>query len=152
MDTDDRVLIIERVFDAPRELVWDAFTRTEHLMQWMGPRDHPAVSYEADPRVGGKWRACLRSPDGKEVLWQGGVFHEISPPERVVYTFQWDKRTPDDVTFATLVTITFAEEGDRTRMHFQQSYFNSNANRDGHNFGWNGSFDRLADFLKETRA
>ena len=52
LEADDRVLVIERVFDAPRELVWDAFTQTEHLMQWMGPRDHPAVSYEADARPG----------------------------------------------------------------------------------------------------
>ena len=149
---DDRVLIIERVFDAPRELVWDAFTKTEHLMQWMGPRDHPAVSYEADPRPGGQWRACLRSPDGKDVLWQGGVFHEITKPERIVYTFQWDKRSPDDFTFATLVTITFADEGARTRMRFQQAAFNSKANRDGHNFGWSSAFDRLAEFVAAEKA
>jgi uncharacterized protein YndB with AHSA1/START domain len=152
LDADDRVLLIERVFDAPRELVWDAFTKVEHLMQWMGPRDHPAVSYEADARVGGKWRGCLRSPDGKEVLWQSGVFHEVTKPERIVYTFQWDKRSPDDYTFATLVTITFKDEGDRTRMHFQQAYFNSKANRDGHNYGWNSGFDRLAEFLAREKA
>ncbi len=152
LEADDRVLIIERVFDAQRELVWDAFTKTEHLMQWMGPRDHPAISYEADARVGGKWRGCLRSTDGKEILWQGGVFHEITPPERIVYTFQWDKRTPDDITFPTLVTITFDDEGGRTRMHFQQTYFNTRANRNGHNYGWNSAFDRLAEFLATEKA
>lgn len=150
-EADDRVLVIERVFDAPRELVWDAFTKTEHLLHWMGPRDHPAISYDADPRPGGKWRGCLRSPDGKNVLWQGGVFHEITEPERIVYTFQWDKRSADDYTFATLVTITFEDEGDQTRMRFQQAYFNTKANRDGHNFGWSSGFDRLNDYLKKMQ-
>ena len=151
LEADDRVLIIERVFDAPRDLVWEMFTKPEHLLHWMGPRDHPAMSYEADPHPGGKWRGCLHSADGKDVLWQSGVFHEITKPERIVYTFQWDKRHIDDVTFATLVTITFEEEGERTRMRFQQAYFNTKANRDGHNFGWNSAFDRLNDLLKESR-
>jgi uncharacterized protein YndB with AHSA1/START domain len=149
---DDRVLIIERVFDAPRDMVWDAFTNPKHLLSWMGPRDHPATTYQADARPGGKWRGCLRSSDGKEELWQSGVFHEVTRPERIVYTFQWDKRHADDYTFATLITIHFAIEGARTRMHFQQAYFNTKANRDGHNGGWNSGFDRLAEFLAKEKA
>jgi uncharacterized protein YndB with AHSA1/START domain len=149
---DDRVLIIERVFDAPRDMVWDAFTNPKHLLSWMGPRDHPATTYQVDARPGGKWRGCLRSPDGKEELWQSGVFHEVTRPERIVYTFQWDKRHADDYTFATLITIHFAVEGARTRMHFQQAYFNTKANRDGHNGGWNSGFDRLAEFLAKEKA
>jgi uncharacterized protein YndB with AHSA1/START domain len=149
---DDRVLIIERVFDAPRDMVWDAFTDPKHLLSWMGPRDHPATVYQADARPGGKWRGCLRSPDGKEELWQSGVFHEVTKPERLVYTFQWDKRSADDHTFATLITIHFTDEGEQTRMRFQQTYFNTKANRDGHNFGWNSGFDRLAEFLAKKRA
>ena len=151
LEADDRVLVIERVFDAPRQMVWDAFTDAKHLRNWMGPKEFPAQSYEAAVYPGGKWRARLLSPDGKEELGQSGVFHEVSPPERLVYTFQWDKKTPDDHTFATLITITFDEDGDRTRMRFQQTYFNTKANRDGHNYGWNSGFDRLADYLSTMR-
>jgi uncharacterized protein YndB with AHSA1/START domain len=152
LEADDRVLIIERTFNAPREMVWEAFTDPKHLLQWMGPRPHPAVEYKADARPGGRWRGCLRSADGKEELWQSGVFHEVTKPERLVYTFQWDKRNDNDKTFATLITIHFFDEGDRTRMRFQQTYFNTKANRDGHNFGWNSGFDRLAEFLAKEQA
>jgi uncharacterized protein YndB with AHSA1/START domain len=153
LEADERMLVIERIFDAPRELVWEAFADPKHLLQWMGPRDHPANSYEADARPGGRWRGTLCSLDGTQKLGQGGVFHEVTKPERLVYTFQWDKRGADDFTFATLITIHFFEEDDgRTRMHFQQTYFNTKANRDGHNFGWNSAFDRLEDYLKEKRA
>lgn len=152
-EAEERVLEIERVFDAPRELVWEMFTDPKHLLQWMGPRWCPASAYEADVRPGGRWRANLRSPDGKMNLGQSGIFHEVTKPERLVYTFQWDKRDADDKTFATLITIHFFEEGDdRTRMHFQQTYFNTKANRDGHGEGWNSGFDRLADFLAKEKA
>jgi uncharacterized protein YndB with AHSA1/START domain len=153
LEADERVLVIERVFDAPRELVWDAFTNPKHLLQWMGPRKHPSKVFEAEVRPGGKWRGCLESRDGKEKLWQGGVYHEVTRPERLVYTFQWEKQSDDDFTFATLISIHFFEEDDgRTRMHFQQTYFNTRANRDGHNVGWNSAFDRLADFLAKEQA
>jgi uncharacterized protein YndB with AHSA1/START domain len=151
LEADDRVLIIERVFNAPREMVWDAFTDPKHLLQWIGPRLHPAVDYKADARPGGRWRGCLRSPDGKEELWQSGVFHEVTRPERLVYTFQWDKRSADDFTFATLITIHFTDEGAQTRMRFQQTYFNTKANRDGHISGWNSAFDRLEDYLANEK-
>jgi uncharacterized protein YndB with AHSA1/START domain len=94
---------------------------------------------------------CAR-PMAKKSCGKAACFHEVTKPERIVYTFQWDKRSPDDHTFATLVTITFAEEGVRTRMRFQQALFNNKANRDGHNFGWGSGFDRLAEFLAKGKA
>jgi uncharacterized protein YndB with AHSA1/START domain len=151
LEADDRVLVIERVFNAPRETVWTAFTDPKHLLQWMGPRPHPATVFEADVRPGGKWRGCLSSTENGEKLWQGGVFHEVTRPERLVYTFQWDKQHADDHTFATLITIDFADEGEQTRMRFEQTYFNTKANRDGHNFGWNSAFDRLDEALAKER-
>ena len=152
LDADDRTLVIERIFDAPRDLVWDAFAKPEHLIQWMGPRHHPAVKYDADTRPGGKWRGCLRAADGSGDLWQGGEFREILPPERIVYTFQWDKRDEHDETFETLVTITFEDLGPRTQIRLSQTRFNTVSNRNGHGEGWNSGFDRLDDYLKRLRA
>lgn len=148
----DRVLVIEREFNAPRELVWDAFTKTEHLINWMGPRNYPATSFETDVRVGGKWRGCLRSTEpGKRDLWQGGKYLEIERPSRLVYTFQWDKHDEQDETFETIVTVLLEDHGEKTLMKFYQSIFNTASNRDGHVGGWNSGFDRLSDYLAEIR-
>jgi uncharacterized protein YndB with AHSA1/START domain len=150
MEPRDRVLVIERAFQAPRELVWDAFTKAEHLKNWMGPREYPAAKFEADVRPGGKWRGCLRAVDGSRDLWQGGTFHEVVRPERLVYTFRWDKRDEQDETFETLITVIFEDLGDETLMTFHQATFNTMSNRDGHNHGWNSSFDRLDAYLKKV--
>jgi uncharacterized protein YndB with AHSA1/START domain len=147
----DRVLVIERQFEAPRALVWDAFTQTDHLIRWMGPKNYPAASFEADVRVGGRWRGCLRSTDGGQNLWQGGKYLEVERPYRLVYTFQWDKRNEQGETFETIVTVLFEERGEKTLMRFYQSIFNTKSNRDGHIGGWNSGFDRLEEYLTEFR-
>src|SRR5216683_738616 len=106
----DRVLVITRVFDAPREAVFRAWTDPAQARQWMGPRGFTATHNENDGRVGGRWRLCLRRDATGEELWQGGVNREIVVPERLVFTFAWDGENgrpgPE-----TLVTITFAESG-----------------------------------------
>lgn len=85
-------LVIERVFNAPRELVFQAWTDLEHIPKWFGPKHHPATHVTADLRPGGRWRGCLRSPETGVILWLGGVYREIVPPERLVFTFAWRKR------------------------------------------------------------
>ena len=81
-------LHLRRVFDAPRELVWRAWTRPEMMLAWYGPPEFPAVHAEQDLRPGGAWRACLRSTTEDRVLWQGGVYREVVPPERLVFSFK----------------------------------------------------------------
>lgn len=147
LEPQDRVLVIERSFDAPREMVWDAFTKTDHLIAWMGPRNYPAASFEADVRVGGKWRGRLRSTQDQQELGQGGKYLEVERPSRLVYTFQWEAHDEQDETFETIVTILLEDQGGKTLMKFYQSIFNTSSNRDGHIRGWNSSFDRLADYL-----
>jgi len=151
LEPQDRVLVIERMFDAPRELVWDAFTRSEHLINWMGPKVYPAASFEADVRPGGTWRGCLRSTEGGRDLWQGGKYLEVERPSRLVYTFQWDKHDEQDETFETVVTVLFENRGAKTLMKFYQSIFNTTSNRDGHVGGWNSGFDRLDEYLAGLR-
>jgi uncharacterized protein YndB with AHSA1/START domain len=143
---DDRVLVIERIFDAPRALVWKVFTDPKHAVAWMGPREYPSRFHEADVRPGGKWRGVLRAADSSRELGQGGEYHEVREPERLAFTFYWDQddgsRGPE-----TLVEIDFVEQGRKTLMIFRQGVFNTSSNRDGHGHGWNSTFDRLADHL-----
>jgi uncharacterized protein YndB with AHSA1/START domain len=143
---DDRVLVIERTFDAPRALVWRVFTDPQHMAAWMGPREYPSVFHEADVRPGGTWRGRLRAANGSRELGQGGEYREVREPERLAFTFYWDQedgsRGPE-----TLVEIDFAERGGKTLMTFRQGVFNTRSNRDGHGHGWTSTFDRLAEYL-----
>jgi uncharacterized protein YndB with AHSA1/START domain len=139
-----RCLEIERVFDAPRELVFAAWTNTEALLRWMGPTDHPAVAFEQDLRVGGRWRGRLRPAGGGDDLCQGGVFLEIEPPARLVFTFAWESDNHEDGPGApTVVSVDLSEEGPRTRMRFRQSGLKSEDSVVGHDKGWASTFDRL---------
>ena len=121
-----RELVIERVFNAPRALVFRAWTDPEHARQWFGPRDYPARELTMDVRPGGRWRSCLRSVETGNDLWVGGVYREIVAPERLVFTFAWEEE--GERGLETLVTLTFTE-------------------RDGHRGGWTSTWDRLDDLL-----
>lgn len=143
---ESRVLVIARVFDAPRDLVFQAFADPARAIKWGGPRDYPMVSMESDWRPGGKWRACLKSTADGSLLWQGGINREITPPERLSFTFAWDHA--GELGPETLVTITFAEQGSKTLMTFRQEIFDSVGNRDGHRSGWTSAFDRLEEYLE----
>jgi uncharacterized protein YndB with AHSA1/START domain len=79
----DREIVMTRVFDAPRALVFDAYTNPEHLPHWFGPRGWTLPVCEIDLRPGGPWRFVLRGPDGTE-MGMRGVYQEIAPPERLV--------------------------------------------------------------------
>jgi uncharacterized protein YndB with AHSA1/START domain len=141
----EQALKLTRLFDAPRDLVWAAWTDVRHAAQWWGPRHHPSTHLEIDARVGGKWRICLESVEDGRELWHGGVFREVVKPERLVFTFAWD--AGDGPTDENIVTITFAEEGENTRMEFRQEPFVSADERAGHTEGWSSTFDRLDDVL-----
>jgi uncharacterized protein YndB with AHSA1/START domain len=141
------VLLITRLFDAPRTLVFKAWTEREHGMRWAGPRGFTATHMDADLRPGGKWRTCLRrDSDGLE-LCQGGVYREVVPCERLVFTFAWDP-APGMPDHETLVTITFADQQGKTLMTFRQEIFESTEQRDGHVAGWGSAFDRLAELVE----
>ncbi|MEO7028117.1 MAG: SRPBCC domain-containing protein [Acidobacteriaceae bacterium] len=152
-------LVIERVFDAPRDLVWSVWTDGALASEWMGPRGFTATHFEQDPTPGGKWRLCLHSdgfdtgdgPPRKLDLWQGGVFREIVPPEHIVYTFAWDDPAGvglDAAPHETLITVQFEEQGGKTKMVFRQEFFPTAGERDGHNGGWNSAFDRFAELVQ----
>jgi uncharacterized protein YndB with AHSA1/START domain len=141
-----RVLTINRVFNAPRSLVFKAFTDPKRMLQWLGPRDYPASFVEADVRPGGKWRACLDSAASGEELWHGGTYYEVVPDERLVFTFAWDQED-GKAGRETLVKIDFEDLADKTKMQFQQSEFETVEDCEGHRKGWNSAFDRLEELL-----
>ncbi|PZR15977.1 MAG: polyketide cyclase [Archangium gephyra] len=137
-------LIMERIFKAPRELVWRALSDPAEALQWLGPREFPAVKFETEGRVGGTWRACLKGPGGEKELWQGGVIRELVPNEKLSFTFKWDE--PDAIE--TVVTYTLSDAPGGTRMVFQQEPFSSEASRESHRGGWDSTFDRLAEWVQ----
>jgi uncharacterized protein YndB with AHSA1/START domain len=141
-------LTIMRVFDAPRMLVWRAWTDREQLMKWWGPEHHPATHLAMDVRPGGVWRNCLRSVETGNDLWHHGMFREVVPLERLVFTFTWEEE--GERGMENLVTITFADEGRKTRITLHQTPFQSVTERDGHGEGWLSSFGRLGTYLGET--
>lgn len=145
--TNDSSLRITRIFDAPRELVWKAWTKAEHALQWWGPKHHPAIKTEWDARPGGRWRNCLKSVETGEPLWHGGEFREVVAPERLVFTFAWEET--GERGLETVVTVNFSEVDGKTRMEMYQTPFQSITERDGHDEDWNSTFDRLAEYLEQ---
>jgi uncharacterized protein YndB with AHSA1/START domain len=141
--TDDPLkLTIERTFEAPRDMVFDAWTNPQSRVGWWGPKGMGPDVNEIDLRVGGRWRLGMRAQDGR-VHISAGVYREISPPGRLVMTHGWED--PDGrVQNETLVSITLSDAGDgRTRMLFEQTGFESAGSRDGHQQGWSEAFDSL---------
>ena len=115
-----------RVVDAPRALVFEAFTKCEHLERWMGPSSVTMVSCESDLRAGGRYRFVFRAPDGNEVGFSG-EFREVTPPERVVRTFVFEP-IPDA---AALETLELEEHDGRTTIK-TTTVHKTVENRDGH--------------------
>jgi uncharacterized protein YndB with AHSA1/START domain len=108
--TADREIVTTRLIDAPRELVFAAWTEAKHVGQWFGPDGFTTITHSMDVRPGGVWRFTMRGPDGKD--WPNVVtYEEVVPPERLVY-MHGDDREPD--MFHT--TVTFADEGGRTAL------------------------------------
>ena len=143
----DRVLVITRVFDAPRELVFKAWTDPEHLVHWMGPRGFKSNIEHSELRPGGAYRIYMQGPEGDD-HWTQGVFREIIEPERLVMAGSWADAKGNPISPETLLTLTFEEhEQTKTRLTLHQAIFESVTARDAHRGGWSSSLDRLADYL-----
>ena len=144
-EIEERTLVLSRVFDAPRELVYKVWTQPEHLARWWGPRNFTLLSCKADVRVGGSYRFGTRSPEGTE-HWAHGVYREVVPPERLMLTHAWEH--PDGKPkHETIMTLTFAEQGDKTKLTLKQTLFESVTSRDMHGQGWNSVLDKLGEYL-----
>jgi len=141
-------LVVTRVLDAPRSLVFEAWTRPEHLARWWGPQGFTLVTCELDVRPGGAWYRRMRSPEGSEHI-KRGVYREVVAPERLVFTYLNEAAdgTPGP---EMLVTVTFEEEGAGTRLTLRQTGFESVAERDAHTGGWTSALVRFAGYLADA--
>jgi uncharacterized protein YndB with AHSA1/START domain len=144
-ESNERVLVVERVFDAPRALVFRAWIEPRHLMGWFGPRGFTVPTFTIDARPGGGWRCNMVSPEGDD-NWVRGVFREVVEPERLAFT--WAHENSDGTLgHETLITVTFAELGEKTRLTLRQGTFESIEARDEHHDGWSSAIECLAEYL-----
>ena len=142
----DREIVVTRVVNAPRALVFDAWTKPEHVTHWMlGPKGWTMPVCEIDLRPGGAWHFVWRSADGAEMSMRG-VYREIVPPERLVCTESWGGDWPE-----TLNTLLLAEEHGKTTISQHILYVSKEARdaaiKTGMESGMAESFDRLAEYL-----
>ena len=151
-------LVITRVFDAPRELVWKAWTEPERFMQWWGPKGFTSPVCKIDLRVGGKYLNCMRSPEGKD-YWSTGVYREVVEPERIVCTDSFADAEGNvvpathygmspDSPLEMLVRVTFEEHEGKTKLTLQHVGIPAGEMSELTGAGWNESFDKLAESLK----
>jgi uncharacterized protein YndB with AHSA1/START domain len=142
-------LNLRRVFEAPRELVWLAWTNPEMTLRWLGHVEWPAARVTQDLRVGGAWSAVLKSASG-DTLRQSGTYRVIEPPHRLVFTFAWGEGHEDGAAVETLVSVELtALSTEQTLMEFTQTGLKSAASASGHEYGWTSCFGRLDEWLAD---
>jgi len=151
-------VIVTRMFNVPRELVWKAWTDPEHFKRWWGPKDYTCPFCEMDLRVGGKYLNCMRSPEGQD-YWSTGVYREIIPTERIVFTDCFADANGNvvpatqyglssDFPLEMLVTVTLEDQGGQTKMTLEHIGLPIGSEGDGAQQGWSESFDKLAESLE----
>lgn len=155
-------LVISRTFDAPRALVWQVWTQPEHLVHWWGPENFTAPVCKVDFRVGGRYLFCMRSPEGED-YWSTGVYREIVEPERFVCTDAFADEhgnpvpashyaMPGDWPDELLVTVILEEREGNTQLTLRQTGIPSGQMTELTSAGWQGSFDKMVQYLNELSA
>ncbi len=150
-------LVITRIFDASRELVWKAWTEPEHMKRWWGPKNFTAPFCKIDLRVGGKYLYCMRSPEGQD-FWSTGVYREIVPLKRIVATDSFADENGNvvpashygmtgDWPLELLVTVTFEEHEGKTKCTLRHVGLPAGEMIKMTETGWNESLDKLADSI-----
>jgi uncharacterized protein YndB with AHSA1/START domain len=155
-----RELVVMRVFDAPRELVFRAWTEPEHLKRWWGPKGYTMPFCEIDLREGGDFLYCMRLPEGRDI-WVTSVFREVVVPERLVLAVSFADAEGNVVSptryemsrdwpLEMLMKVTFEEDANKTEVTLRYYGVPSGADRDGSRQGWSESLDRLAEYLAKA--
>jgi uncharacterized protein YndB with AHSA1/START domain len=155
-DQNSKTLVIERVFDAPVEKVWRAWTETEMIKKWWGPKGFTAPEIKLDLRVGGKYLFCMRGPAGTEWdkdMWTTGEYKEVVPMKKIVSTDNFADKDGNVVSAKAygmnhdfpelLLTITFEEQDGKTKLTLRHEGFPA-GDEVGAEQGWNQSLDKLA--------
>ena len=139
MTTAQNMLFIERRFDASPAVVFRLWSSPDLLARWWGPRDFTPHSIEMDFRVGGRWRAVVRSPLGEDTAMYG-IYREIVEDRHIAFGLDGDSGK-------TQVVVTFEGVNDTTRLGFHQSPFASQVESEAHVQSWGECFDRLESYL-----
>ena len=142
----ETVLVLTRRFAASPERLFRAWTESADLTKWWGPKGMTPVIDRLDVRIGGTYRTGMLAPDGSE-HWVGGSYREVSPPNRLVFTWAWEGDGMGDAE--TLVTIDFRplDGGDGTEMTLTHDLLSSQNSRKLHTEGWESSFECLAELF-----
>ncbi len=133
-------LTLERVFKAPRDLVFEAFTDPQRFQAWWGPHGCNSTVHELDVRVGGAYRIEMHMPSGS-VHKLSGTYHEVDPPERLVYSWIWGQGDLEGLEMT--VTLEFDEHPDGTQLRLTHGGLPSEEARRLHGEGWGSCFDCL---------
>jgi len=142
----DSALEIRRIYKASRERVFQAWTDPDQLKKWFAVSEgFKTPIAEVDLQVGSPYRIGMQPPGGDAVLIAGGVYQQISPPEKLVFTWRWE--TPDPNEPETLVTVEFYEQGDDTEVVLKHELFISVEQRNRHGDGWLGCLEQLDCFI-----
>ncbi|WP_405155586.1 SRPBCC domain-containing protein [Paenibacillus sp. FSL K6-0108] len=159
----EKVLVLERVFDAPRELVFSMFKEPEHLQRWWGPRGWTIPVCNVDFRPGGIWHYCMKCEDKSQgdfygmESWGKAVYKEIVEPERIVYTdyFSDAEGNTDESLPSTEVTMQFIDLGGKTKIVNRSEYVSAEALQTVMDMGMlqgiTETWDRLAERLGEVK-
>ena len=135
-------LTIARTFDAPAAIVFSMWSDPQHFAAWIGPEGFTCPAVNIDFQEGGAYRAMIVSDETGE-SWFSGVYQEIAPHTRLVFTFTWNNTGPS-AGVETLITLSFEERNGRTTQTFHQAPFLDNERRDSHRGGWTSAFEKLA--------
>jgi uncharacterized protein YndB with AHSA1/START domain len=144
---DGQVLELTRVLKAPRERVFAAWTDVAQANRWWAPRDFEILSCTMEVRPGGRWHRSMRSPAG-DVVTKYGVYREVVPPERLVFTYRTEMGGQLDDE--TVVVVTFDAVSQGTLLTLRHAGFASESLRDDHRGGWSSCLDRFAAFSAEA--
>jgi len=153
-------LMISRLFDAPRELAWKAWTDSDMLKRWWGPKGFTTPVAKMDMRVGGEYLYCMHSPEGKD-YWGKGVYREIMPEKMLVMTDSFADEKGNTVSsthygmsgfpMEMLISVSFEEEGSKTKLTLVHSGIENINETDRSNMqvGWTQSLEKLAELLAQ---
>ncbi|MEX0904413.1 MAG: SRPBCC domain-containing protein [Balneolaceae bacterium] len=156
-ETEERELIIERIFDAPPRVMFDMWSDCKHLKHWWGPKEWPMDECNMDFRVDGKWHFCLRGPNEGDESWGIATYREISRPDKIVYQDNFSDKNGNinEEMPGMLVTVEFHDQNGKTRVA-STTLFDTPETRDkvvemGAVEGMSSSMDRLDEYLAQRK-
>lgn len=140
-------LCLRRHFDAPREIIFRAWTDPSWLVRWMGPQACTCPHAETDLRMGGAFKIAIRGSEGND-HWAQGIYKEFDAPARLAFTWQWEQED-GSLGDEMLIELDFLDSNDGTELVLTQTRFPNDDSRDQHMGGWTSSIECLVEILPQ---